>query len=91
MSKVTITEITTPGCVHCAEAKKIFEGEIKPNFPEVEIEYIDGLSDKGQQLIEAHGIMSSPGILVNGELFAMGGLNKEKLIEKIEELMAKGG
>lgn len=83
---ITITEITTPGCVHCAAAKKIFSEEITPNYPEVEVEYIDGLSDQGQQLIQEHGIMASPGILVNGELFSMGGLDKGKLIKRIEEL-----
>lgn len=87
MAKVKITEITSPGCVHCAEAKKIFEEEIKPNFPEVEVEYIDMLTEEGQKLIEVHGIMSSPGILVNGEIFSMGGLDKNKLIEKIKSIL----
>lgn len=89
MNKIIITEITSPGCVHCAEAKKIFEQDIKPNFPEVEIEYVDMLTERGQQLIQEHGIMSSPGILVNGELFAMGGLDKNKLIKKLKELESK--
>lgn len=87
MAKVKITELTSPGCVHCAEAKKIFEEEIRSLFPDVEIEYVDMLTEEGQNLIQEHSIMSSPGILVNGELFSMGGLNKGKLIEKIRELL----
>jgi len=86
VDKIKITELTSPGCVHCAEAKKIFEEDIKPNFPNVEIEYVDMLTEEGQNLIQEYGIMSSPGIIVNGELFSMGGLNKNKLIEKLKSL-----
>ncbi len=84
--KIKIQELSTPGCSHCAAAKKILENEIKPNFPNVEIEYIDMLSEAGQKLVQQYGIMSSPGIVVNEELFSMGGLDKNKLIEKIKSL-----
>lgn len=86
MSKIKIQELSTPGCSHCASAKKILEEEIKPNFPDVEIEYIDMLSDNGQKMVQEYGVMSSPGIIVNGELFSVGGLSKDKLIEKIKSL-----
>ena len=86
MSKIKIQELSTLGCSHCASAKKILEGEIKPNFPEVEIEYIDMVTEQGQKMIQQYGIMSSPGIIVNGELFSVGGLNKDKLVERIKSL-----
>lgn len=86
MSKIKIQEITTPGCIHCAAAKKILEEEIKPQFPDVEIEYIDMLTERGQKMVQDYGIMSSPGIIVNGELFSVGGLDKDKLIDKIKSL-----
>lgn len=86
MSKVKIQELSTPGCSHCAAAKELLENEIKPNFPDVEIEYIDMLSEEGQKIVQEYGIMTSPGIIVNGELFSVGDLNKDKLIEKIKEL-----
>lgn len=88
---IKIQELSTPGCSHCAEAKKILEGEIKPQFPEVEIEYIDMMTEQGQKMVQDYGIMSSPGIVVNGELFAVGGLDKNKLIEKLKELSSKNG
>jgi|AP59_1055472.scaffolds.fasta_scaffold29666_1 glutaredoxin len=88
MSKIKIQEISTPGCSHCAAAKKILEEDIKSQFPEVEVEYLDLFSDEGQKLVQEHGIMSSPGIIVNGEVFSVGGLNKGKLIEKIKQLSA---
>ncbi len=86
MNKIKIQELSTPGCSHCAAAKKTLESEIKPNFPNVEIEYVDMLSEEGQKIVQQYGIMSSPGIVVNGELFSMGGLDKDKLIEKIKAL-----
>lgn len=86
MSKIKIQEVTSPGCSHCAAAKKILEEEIKPNYPDVEIEYIDMMTEQGEKMVREYGIMSSPGIIVNGELFSMGGLDKNKLIEKIKSL-----
>lgn len=88
MNKIKIQELSTPGCAHCVEAKKILENEITLDFPNVEVEYIDILSDEGQKTVQQYGIMSSPGIIVNGELFSIGGLNKEKLIKKIKSLSA---
>lgn len=77
--------LTMPGCSHCAEAKKIIE-EIKPDFPDLEIEEIDMTTPEGQELVQKHGIMSSPGVIIEGELFSTGGLDKEKLIEKLKSL-----
>ena len=86
MSKITIQEITSPGCSHCATTKEVLENEIKPQFPNVEIEYIDMMTEQGQKMVQDYGIMSSPGVIVNGELFSVGGIDKNKLIEKIKSL-----
>ena len=84
MSKVIIQEVVSPGCSHCAAAKEVLENEIKPQFPDIEIEYIDMMTEQGQKMVQDYGIMSSPGIIVNGELFSMGGIDKDKLIKKIK-------
>lgn len=86
MSDIKIQEVSTQGCVNCAAAKKLLQEEIQPQFPDVEIEYIDMLSKQGMKMVQDYGFMSSPGIIINGELFSSGGLNKEKLIEKIKSL-----
>jgi glutaredoxin len=83
---IKIQEVSTPGCAHCAEARRLLEQEIKQQFPNVDIEFIDMLSPEGQKLVQEYGIMASPGIIVNGELFSMGKLNKQKLIGKIQSL-----
>jgi len=86
MNKIKIQELSTLGCSSCASAKEFLEEEIKPNYPDVEVEYIDMLSEEGQKMIVEYGIMSSPGIIVNGELFVVGSLDGNKLIEKIKFL-----
>lgn len=86
MNKIKIQELSTPGCSNCASAKKFLEEKIKPQFPDVEIEYIDMLSKEGQKMIVEYGIMSSPGIIVNEELFAVGGLDGNKLVAKLNAL-----
>lgn len=86
MNTIKIQELSTKGCSHCQEARKILEQEIKAQYPNVEMEFIDMMTEQGQKMVQQYGIMSSPGIIVNGELFSMGGLDKEKLIKKIKEL-----
>jgi glutaredoxin len=86
MNTIKIQELSTKGCSHCQEARKLLEQKIKSQFPNVEIEYIDMMTEQGQKMVQDYGIMASPGIVVNGELFSVGGLNKNKLIEKIKSL-----
>ncbi len=77
--------LTSIGCGHCAEAKKVLE-EVKPDFPDLQIEEVDMTTEAGQEMLGKYMVMSSPGVIINGELFAQGGLDKEKLIEKLESL-----
>lgn len=76
--------LTMIDCHTCAGVKKIIE-EIRPDFSDLEIEEIDIASPGGQKLVQKYGIMSSPGIIIEGELFSTGGVNKEKLIEKLKK------
>ncbi len=87
MNKIILEVLTSPGCVHCAEFKKYWES-VKDKFPEVEMNEIDLTSDKGQEMVQKHMIMASPGVIINGELFSTGGVNKEKFEEKLKELSA---
>lgn len=75
--------LTIEGCLYCSQAKKILE-EIKPNFPDLEVEEIDIVSPKGQKIVREYGITTSPGIIIDGKLFSTGSLNKEKLIKKLK-------
>jgi len=77
--------LTMPGCHNCEAAQKIFD-EIMPDFPNIEVEKIDIATDAGQELVQKYSIMASPGIIINDELFSAGGVNREKLIEKLKSL-----
>jgi len=81
--------LTMPGCHSCAEVKKTFN-EIMPEFSnKVEVQEIDMTTPKGQELVQKYGIMSSPGIVINEKLFSTGGVNKEKLVERLKSLEQK--
>ncbi|MEK7549231.1 MAG: thioredoxin family protein [Patescibacteria group bacterium] len=85
MNKIILEILSSPGCYHCAEFKKYWES-VKAQFPEVEMVEIDLISDKGQEMVQKYMIMASPGVIINGELFAVGGVNKEKFEAKLKEL-----
>ena len=89
MSKtIKIQEVAAHGCKKCDKAKEILEDVIKPQFPEVEIEYIDMATEEGTKMVQEYNIMSSPGIVVDGELFSVGGLNEEKLVATIKSKLS---
>lgn len=75
--------LTMPGCHNCAEAKAILD-QLKPEIPDMEVEEIAMSNAKGQELVQKHSIMASPGIIVDGELFSTGGVDKKKLEEKLK-------
>jgi len=77
--------LTMVGCHNCAAVKKIFD-EVTPDFPNVKVEEIDITTDEGQELVSKFSIMASPGIVINGELFSTGGIDKDKFIEKLKSL-----
>ena len=82
MTKVTI--ISQTDCDHCDEVREILKDMVN-DFPDLQIEDIDAISKDGQQMIITHGIMKSPGILVNDEFFAMGNITQAELRNKLNE------
>tara|TARA_B100000745_G_scaffold300209_1_gene253251 strand:- start:1419 stop:1676 length:258 start_codon:yes stop_codon:yes gene_type:complete len=82
----TIQFLTMVGCHNCAAAKEIFD-EVLPDYKDkVSVEEIDITSPQGQELISKHSIFASPGIIINDELFSTGGVDKDKLVEKLQTL-----
>ncbi len=78
--------LTMVGCHTCEAVKKIFD-EVMPDFKDkVEVNEIDIVTPEGQELVQKYSIMGSPGIIINDELFSTGGVNKEKLVEKLKSL-----
>lgn len=82
---IGIQLVSTPSCTHCEEVRKVLH-ELKPNYPEMQIEEIDATTQKGMDLVVKYSIMASPGVILNGELFSTGGINKNSLIKKLDSL-----
>lgn len=75
---MNVIVITMNGCSHCGHALKDLE-ELKTDFPAMIIRTVDIISDEGQNLIAEHGILSSPGVLINGKLAFYGPRSKEEI------------
>lgn len=85
MSKVLIEELTSPGCHNCAAFKEFWEVE-KVKWPDVEFKEVSIITPEGQEMVQKYQIFASPGIIINGELFSTGGVNKDDFIKKLTEL-----
>lgn len=85
---IKVTLIRPSGCAHCEEAKKALE-KLKIDYPDLTLKEVEATAPEGQDLIIKYGILSSPGILVNDEFFAMGGATQKQFREKFEELKNK--
>ncbi|MBI4225893.1 thioredoxin family protein [Candidatus Roizmanbacteria bacterium] len=79
---ITIQFLTSQSCSECFQAKQILK-EAKAKYPNLKIEEYDVMCLKGLELAVKYGIMANPGVIINGELFSVGSLDKEKLFEKI--------
>lgn len=82
---INIQFVTVPGCHECAKAKKIFE-ELAQKYLQMHVEEINATTPRGMELVQKYGIFSSPGIIVNDELFSTGALNKDQFVKKLDEL-----
>ena len=82
---VVLEEVTVPGCRECIQFEKVWE-EIKGDFPNVAFRQHDATTPEGQEMIQKYEIMAAPGIIINGELFSTGGVNKDSLVEKLKAL-----
>ena len=85
MKDVELVELTSPGCHNCAAFKAFWEEEQK-NWPNVKFTEVSLTEPEGQELVQKHQIFASPGIIINGELFSTGGVDKSTFIEKLKEL-----
>lgn len=85
MKTITLTELSSPGCEHCKVFEKFWHS-IEKEWPNVEYKNVSVTTPEGQELASKHMIMSSPGIVINDELFSTGGVNTKQLLEKLKEL-----
>ncbi|MEK9195328.1 MAG: hypothetical protein AAB975_03050 [Patescibacteria group bacterium] len=83
--KISLISVSVPGCVECKRFEERWE-QIKTEFPNVEYRNLSAISPEGQELVSKYSIMMSPGIIIEHELFGVGGIDMEKLKARIQEL-----
>ena len=82
---ITLEVLASPGC-HICRVFEEFWHSIEKDWPNVSFQKFDITEDKGQEMAQKYMILASPGIVINGELWASGGFDKEKFIAKLKEL-----
>jgi len=85
MKHIVLEELVSPGC-HICRAFEEFWHSIENQWPNVAYKKVDVLTPEGQALAKKYMIFASPGIILNGELWASGGFDKEKFVDKLKEL-----
>jgi glutaredoxin len=85
MKPVLLEVLTSPGCTHCHDFLEFWK-TAAPSWSNVTLKETSIVTPEGQALVGKHQIFASPGILLNGELFATGGVNKDKFVEKLKSL-----
>lgn len=81
--------VTKEGCLPCLRIKRIL-GELKVEFPRIEVREVDFSSQEGVALAMKNGILYPPAVLINGTLFAKGKILEEPLKEAVRKA-ARGG
>lgn len=85
MKDIILEELSSPGCHNC-KAFEEFWHSIEKDWPNVSYKNVSIITPEGQEIAQKHMIFASPGIIINGELWATGGFDKEKFITRITEL-----
>ena len=85
MRDITLEVVASPGCHNC-KAFEEFWRSIEKNWSHVAFRHIEVTTPEGQEMAQKYMIFASPGIILNGELWATGGFDREKFIAKLKEL-----
>lgn len=85
MKTVSLDLLTSPGCKICHSFLEYWK-EFSKDWPNVSFKDISVVTPEGQELVQKFMIFASPGIILNGELFASGGFDKDKFTAKLKEL-----
>lgn len=85
MKTIILQELSSPGCQICKAFEEFWQS-IVADWPNIKYENISIATPEGQALASKYAIFSSPGIIINGELFSSGGFDKEKFTTRLKEL-----
>ena len=84
MKPIVLETVSSPGCTHCAAFEE-FWLSIKKDWGNVLYKNHDITSPEGMELAQKHMIFASPGIIINGELHATGGFDKDTFLVALKK------
>lgn len=87
MREIVLEVVSSPGCTHCAMFEEFWHS-IEKEWSNVTYKNVSIVTPEGQALAAKHLILASPGIIIDGELHATGGFNKEKFLVALKERSA---
>jgi len=64
------------GCANCKTTAKLIETVAKEKDVEIQLEKVEDIAD-----IMGYGIMSTPGVVIDGEIMHAGGIPDKKTVE----------
>ena len=85
MKDIELKVLVSPGC-HTCHAFEEFWRSVEKDWLHVTFIKVDVTSPEGQELAQTHMIFASPGIILNGTLFATGGFDREKFLAELKKL-----
>lgn len=85
MKAISIIVISSPSCQICAGFDAFWK-KIENNWPNVSYQKTDVTTPEGRELVQKYTILASPAIIINGELWSVGGYDENKFLEKLKLL-----
>lgn len=85
MNQVILEELVSPGCQICRQFEEFWH-YIEKDWLNVAYRKIDVTTPEGIEMAQKYMIFASPGIILNGELWATGGFDRKKFVKKLKEL-----
>jgi len=85
MTPITLETLSSPGC-HVCKLFEEFWRSIEKEWPNVAYRNVQVVTPEGQEMAHQYMILTSPGIILNGTLWASGGFDKEKFVARLKEL-----
>lgn len=85
MKPVLLEVLHSPGCQTCKQFEAFWRG-IEKEWPNVTYKDLDILTPAGQEIASKYMILASPGIVINGTLWATGGFDRKKFLETLKQI-----
>lgn len=84
VKSVVLETVSSPGCTHCAAFEEFWHS-IEKDWGDVQYKNHDITTSEGQALAQKFMIFASPGIILNNDLHATGGFDKDTFLAALKK------